>query len=94
MKILIATVLLATTLTVHAGPYVDLGLGVPISPHTGYIPDQYAIIGVGYISRVNDLISIDAGLHHRSETGSNHCGDVGEECYGDFGVEVKLRYEW
>ena len=80
------------SLPVHAGIYVDAGLGVPLSPETGYTPDMYGIAGIGYIHRVDKVLSLDLGLVHRSLTGNDYCNNG--KCNGDNAVETKIRLEW
>ena len=87
-------ILLMLALPVQAGPYAEVGLGIPISPQTGYIPDEYAILSIGYLHPIDNVLSIDTGLVHRSETGMNTCNGGPDDCHGDFAIEAKLRYEW
>jgi len=74
-----------------AGPYLEVGLGVPLDPNTGYIPDQYGILSVGYIERITPRLSLDVGFHHRSLTGEDNCNNT---CKGDNAIEAKFRLEW
>lgn len=89
-------ILLALSFPVHSGAYVELGLGVPFSPETGYIPDQYGIIAAGYSQHVSGVLYADAAIIHRSLTGSDvgKCGTRERRCIGDGAVEVKIRFEF
>lgn len=80
------------SLSANAGPYIEVGLGVPLSPDTGYMPDQYGIASFGYNHHVDAIASIDIGFMHRSLTGSDHCHN--DNCNGDNAIETKLRFEW
>lgn len=81
-------------LSVSAGPYIEIGLGVPLSPDTGYIPDQYGIAGFGYVHHLDRVASIDIGFHHRSLTGTDIKACPHTKCLGDDAIEVKLKFEW
>ena len=89
-KTLFLGVLMSTG--VVAGPYIELGLGVPLFPESGYIPDQYGIIDVGYIHRIDEMLSLDIAFGHRSLTGIDHCHQ--DNCAGDNVIETKIRLEW
>lgn len=93
MRLLILALL---STNAFAGPYVELGLGVPLSPDTGYTPDMYGIAALGYIHRFDEIVSLDIGFAHKSLTGTDKgmCGDGTMDCYGDNVVETKLRLEW
>lgn len=84
--------LLLLPFSVTAGPYIELGLGVPLFPDSGYIPDGYGIASVGYIHRLDNEAAIDVGFAHRSLTGSDTCHD--NNCNGDNAIEAKLRLEF
>ncbi len=86
--------LILLAFSVNAGPYIEVGLGVPLTPDTGYIPDSYGVAAVGYVHHVDTMASIDIGLVHRSLTGSDEGECSLERCYGDNAVEAKLRFEW
>jgi len=75
----------------HAGPYIEAGVGVPISPNTGYIPDGYGLISAGYSHYIDERLSFSLGFYHRSVTGKDNCSSV---CYGDNTIEAKVRLEW
>lgn len=77
---------------VNAGPYIEVGLGVPLLPETGYTPDQYGIAAFGYNHHLDKIASVDIGFMHRSLTGSDNCHN--DNCYGDNTIEAKLRFEW
>ena len=79
-------------IAVNAGPYIELGVGIPLFPESGYIPDQYGIIDVGYIHRIDEMLSLDIAFGHRSLTGYDNCHD--NKCDGDNVVETKIRLEW
>lgn len=87
-----ALTLVLFTNSALSGPYVELGLGVPLFPDQGYITDLYGIVGVGYKHEIDELITLDAGLIHRSLTGTDECGIT--QCSGDNAVEVKIIWEW
>ena len=76
----------------QARPYIELGLGVPLSPTTGYTPDSYGIASIGYEHNLDKQMSVDMGFVHRSLTGADLCNNA--NCAGDNAVEVKLRFEW
>ena len=92
MKRLLALLMLAPN--GHAAPYIEVGLGVPLSPETGYIPDQYGILGFGYRQHLKGVVSIDIGAHHRSLTGSEAGKCPHRRCGGDNAVEAKLILEF
>lgn len=79
-------------ITASAGPYIEVGLGVPLNPDYGYIPDQYGIFSAGYRHHVDAILSVDIGFDHRSLTGSDHCNNG--ECDGTNAIEAKVRLEW
>lgn len=79
-------------MTLNAGPYIELGLGVPLTPETGYIPDQYGLAGFGYTHYLDNVASIDIGFEHRSVTGADTCHN--DNCYGDNAIAAKLKFEW
>ena len=78
----------------NAGPYIDVGMGVPLNPSRGYIPDQYGILGVGYRQYIAGVVTLDIGAHHRSLTDSEVGQCPHKDCMGDNAVEVKLSLEW
>ncbi len=84
-------VMLFTT-QLYAGPYVEVGLGVPLNPALGYTPDMYAIASAGYVHHFDNVVSLDLGLVHRSLTGSDTCNN--NTCLGDNIVEAKIRLEF
>ncbi len=92
----ITLLLLLLTSNVYAGPYIELGLGNPLFPDNGYIPDTYGIVGFGYKHNLDNFASIQIGFEHMSLTGSDlqQCGDGTVDCYGDNLIEAKLRFEW
>ena len=99
MNIIIATLFTAIVMffmfccySANAGPYIEAGLGVPLSPVTGYMPDGYGILSVGYVHRVDSVISFDLAGVHRSLTGPDYCN--GGDCNGDNVVEFKARFEF
>lgn len=75
----------------QAGLYLELGLGVPLNPDSGYMPDQYGVLSVGYIHRIDDVFILDVGFDHRSLTATDVCPR--HPC-GDNAIEAKLRLEW
>ena len=79
---------------INAGAYLETGLGVPLDPDHGYIPDLYGILGVGYSHHIDSVVSVDIGYTHRSSTGTDggKCGE--DRCKGDHAIETKLRLEW
>ena len=77
-----------------AGPYIEVGLGVPLDPDTGYIPDQYGIAGFGYVHHIDYFASIDIGFQHRSLTGTDVNACPHTKCTGDNVIAAKLRFEW
>ena len=79
-----------------AGLYVEAGIGVPLSPETGYIPDSYGLAGFGYIHHIDEVLSFDLGFIHRSQTSDDigDCGYEGYDCHGDNAIEGKFRLEW
>jgi hypothetical protein len=81
-------------LSVSAGPYIEVGLGVPLTPDTGYIPDQYGIAGFGYVHHIDHVASIDIGFEHRSLTGTDANACPHTNCNGDNAIAAKLRFEW
>ena len=83
--------ILLLPMALNAGPYIEVGLAVPLSPDTGYLPDQYGIAGFGYTHHLDDVASLDIGFQHRSLTGSDYCH---EQCNGDNAIAAKLRFEW
>lgn len=85
-------VMLIITPSVAAGPYLEVGLAVPLTPDTGYTPDSYGIAAVGYVRHLDEVASLDIGLVHRSLTGSDPCHD--NNCNGDNAIEAKLRFEF
>ena len=89
-KTLFLGVLMSTG--VVAGPYIEIGVGVPLSPDSGYIPDQYGIASIGYITPLNNIASVSIAFDHRSLTGSDYCH--GGNCNGDNAIAAKLRFEW
>lgn len=81
--------------TTIAGPYVEAGIGVPLFPETGYIPDQYGVINFGYNHKIDKVLSFDLAYKHKSLTGSNGtCGTSNDECHGDNLIEGLFRLEW
>ena len=84
--------LIMLPLTLNAGPYIELGIGIPLFPESGYIPDQYGIIDVGYTHRIDEMLSLDIAFGHRSLTGIDHCHQ--DHCAGDNVIETKVRLEW
>lgn len=92
MNHLIALILLTWTVPTFAGLYLDWGLGVPLFPQEGYIPDIYGIVGFGYSHPIDDILSVEVGFEHRSITGNDVCNNG--ECSGDNAIETKLRLEW
>lgn len=77
---------------VSAAPYIELGLGVPLFPDSGYIPDSYGIASVGYEYKIDNRFSIDMSFGHRSLTGIDDCNN--NKCSGDNVIETKLRIEF
>ena len=78
--------------TALAGPYIELGIGIPLDPKTGYIPDSYGIIAAGYKEPLTRLVTLDAGFAHISLTAKDICNN--NNCSGDNAVEVKVIWEW
>ena len=83
---------LLATFSANAGVYIDIGLGVPLTPDSGYMPDMYGIAAIGYVHQFDNIVSLDLGLVHRSLTGTDPCHD--NNCYGDNAIETKIRLEW
>jgi hypothetical protein len=80
--------------TVKAGLYIEAGLGVPLSPETGYIPDQYGVFNFGYNHPIDDTLSFDLAYKHRSLTGKDDGQCASEDCNGDNAIEGLFRLEW
>jgi len=73
------------------GFYLEVGLGVPLTPAQGYIPDLYGVAGAGYVHRFDEVVSLDIGYVHRSLTGVDRCASP---CKGDNVIETKVRVEF
>lgn len=84
--------LIMLPITINAGPYAELGLGVPLFPEYGYTPDMYGVVGIGYLHQIDKLVALDVSFVHRSLTGTDPCNN--NNCRGDNSVETKLRYTW
>ena len=81
--------------TVNAGLYVEAGLGVPLAPEAGYIPDQYGVFNFGYNHPIDDVLSFDLSYQHRSLTGAEQpCGTSENRCYGLNAIEGRFRLEF
>ena len=102
MNIIIATLFTAIVMffmfccySANAGPYIEAGLGVPLSPEKGYIPDQYGHFAIGWNHPIDDILSFDLSYQHKSLTGAEHpCGTSDTRCYGLNAIEGKFRLEW
>ena len=93
MKRLLALLMLAPGS--HAGIYVEAGLGVPLAPEAGYIPDQYGVFNFGYNHPIDKVLSFDLSYQHKSLTGTEYpCGTSKDHCYGLNAIEGKIRLEW
>lgn len=78
--------------TLFAGPYIEVGIGVPLLPESGYIPDSYGIAAFGYKHHIDETLTFDVAAVHRSLTGSDYCNN--DNCYGDNAIETKFILEW
>ena len=83
--------LLMLPITCNAGLYIEAGLGIPLYPESGYIPDQYGIASVGYTAPLSNIASVSIAFDHRSLTGVDTCHKT---CNGDNAIAAKLRFEW
>jgi len=90
IKAALGTLLFSTTL--WGGPYIEVGLAVPLTPGYGYIPNSYGIAAAGYNHAFDDMVSVRIGFVHRSLTGGDDCNN--RKCYGDNAIESRLRFEW
>ena len=84
-------IILLPTLAISA-PYIEVGLGVPLTPDTGYMPDMYGVASFGYVHHLDEVASIDIGFVHRSLTGTDRINDNKDR--GDNAIETKLRFEF